>query len=438
MRLAWPKLRLLSVSLQPKWTPVKIVKHRRITAVLGILAAAGVALLGFGGFASAAEEGPVTWGYGYITVNATWADLTTDLRSTWVAVGSGGKLATSKDDGANWSIPALPSGVTTTTSFTSVTHGDKVWIVLDTSGNILTSPDGLAWTLAYTSTKNWTGAAYGEGRWVVFSADTGETYATSDDNGATWKTQTLPYKLAIDELAYGNGVWAAVGAGNGSVQRHILTTEDGATWDWVSNAAANWTDVEFGLGKFIALSAPGAISTSIDGRNWTEAAYPLPGAASGTTWRSVTAGNDGFMAIGSGKDSGGVAIGLAAYSADAVTWKRVPIISATWSSIQADDDGFIALGYYSNGNTVIMRGGLVAPGSSGGYAISPWMQSIGRPARDVTCPAGWAPSWAQWPNGDSGGFVCDRTIANSESHGGWMVFLGGQWWDAPDSVYVRG
>ncbi|MSZ58015.1 MAG: hypothetical protein F2697_05745, partial [Actinobacteria bacterium] len=207
------------------------------------------------------DAAPLVWGYSYITVDSVWADLTTDSAGTWVAVGANGKLATSKDDGVNWSIPALPTAVAKS-SFSSVTQADNTWVALDLTGNILTSTDGLAWTVAYTSSNVWTGAAYGEGVWIVFSEATSQTYATSKDRGVTWTPQTLPYGFAIDEVAYGNGVWAAVGAGNGRVQRHIATTEDGTTWDWVSNAAANWTDVEFGLGKFVALSAPGAISTS--------------------------------------------------------------------------------------------------------------------------------------------------------------------------------
>lgn len=414
---------------------MKNVRPRLTTAVALTLLTA-TALLTPAAFAADAEPAPVVWGYSYITVDSVWADLATDINGTWVAVGASGKLATSKNDGVNWSIPTLPAAVAKS-SFSSVTHADNTWVALDLSGNILTSPDGLAWTLAYTSTNQWTGAAYGEGTWVVFSAATTETYVTSKDKGVTWTPRTLPYGFAIDEVAYGNGVWAAVGAGNGRVQRHIVTTEDGTTWDWVSNAAANWVDVEFGLGSFVALSAPGAISTSTDGRTWTEAAYPLPRASAAITWTSVTGGPDGYVAVGySGSSSS--TVGYAAYSADAVTWKSVPMINAQWKSVQADDDGFIALGYYpASGQTVVMRGALAAPNSSGGYASSPWVQSLARPTAESPCPAGWAPTWAQWPNDQRGGFVCDRTIATSETHGGWMVFVGGQWFTAPDTVYGR-
>lgn len=414
---------------------MKNVRPRLTTAVaLTLLTAA--ALVTPAAFAADAEPAPVVWGYSYITVDSVWADLATDINGTWVAVGANGKLATSKNDGVNWSIPTLPTAVAKS-SFSSITHADNTWVALDLSGNILTSPDGLAWTLAHTSKEQWTGAAYGEGTWVVFSAATSETYATSKDKGVTWTPQTLPYGFAIDEVAYGNGVWVAVGAG--AVERNIVTTEDGTNWDWVRNANSNWTDVEFGQGTFVALSPAGGISSSSDGRIWTDANYPLQRAYSGTTWTSVTAGPDGFMAVGFGKGSSGGVVGLAAYSTDAITWKPVSIVNATWRSVQADDDGFIALGYYlTTGQTVVMRGALAAPNSTGGYASNPWVQSLARPKAETPCPSGWAPSWAEWPNDHLGGFVCDRTIASSQTHGGWMVFVGGQWFTAPDSVYGRG
>ncbi len=325
-----------------------------ITAGALFLAATTASYVVSGTSAKAVEPAPVIWGYGYITVDSIWADLATDMSGTWVAVGTKDKLATSKNDGVNWSIPTLPSAVSAAT-FTSITHADSMWVAADLTGNILTSTDGLVWTLAFTSATStaWTGAAYGEGIWVVFSATAAQTYVISKDRGVTWTTQTLPYGFTVDE--------------------------------------------------------------------------------------SVTAGPDGFMAVGFGTGVSGFIEGLSAHSTDAIIWKPTPISHATWRSVPADDDGFIDLGYYAtSGQTVVVRGALGAPSSAGGYAVSPWVQAFARPSAATTCPPGWAGSWAQWPNDQRGGFVCDRTIANSATHGGWMVFLGGQWWDVPDSIFRRG
>lgn len=60
------------------------------------------------------------------------------------------------------------------------------------------------------------------------------------------------------------------------------------------------------------------------------------------------------------------------------------------------------LSYY----TVIVNGG-VTPGSKD---LTVWYQSIARGSADATCPEGYNPSWAQWPNDGAGGWVCNRDV----------------------------
>jgi len=37
-----------------------------------------------------------------------------------------------------------------------------------------------------------------------------------------------------------------------------------------------------------------------------------------------------------------------------------------------------------------------------------WHQSYARASADAVCKDGWYPSWAQWPNDGTGGWVCNR------------------------------
>ncbi len=37
-----------------------------------------------------------------------------------------------------------------------------------------------------------------------------------------------------------------------------------------------------------------------------------------------------------------------------------------------------------------------------------WWHSIGRESSSSTCPHGWRPGWAQWPDESAGGYVCNR------------------------------
>ena len=39
-----------------------------------------------------------------------------------------------------------------------------------------------------------------------------------------------------------------------------------------------------------------------------------------------------------------------------------------------------------------------------------WLQAIGRSTSAAGCPDGWYPCWAWWPNQDTGGWTCERTV----------------------------
>jgi hypothetical protein len=49
-------------------------------------------------------------------------------------------------------------------------------------------------------------------------------------------------------------------------------------------------------------------------------------------------------------------------------------------------------------------------GSSSAPDMTMWHQSIGRATSAASCPPGYTPSWAQWPNGNQGGWVCNREV----------------------------
>jgi hypothetical protein len=55
--------------------------------------------------------------------------------------------------------------------------------------------------------------------------------------------------------------------------------------------------------------------------------------------------------------------------------------------------------------TIVVNGGTPL---SGPKDLTIWLQSVGRWAQTDSCPAGYSPSWAQWPNGGTGGWVCDK------------------------------
>ena len=42
--------------------------------------------------------------------------------------------------------------------------------------------------------------------------------------------------------------------------------------------------------------------------------------------------------------------------------------------------------------------------------IMMWMHSVARESATASCPTGYAGSWATWPNGGKGGYVCDKFV----------------------------
>jgi hypothetical protein len=67
----------------------------------------------------------------------------------------------------------------------------------------------------------------------------------------------------------------------------------------------------------------------------------------------------------------------------------------------------------SNGGAATTAGSsgriLISYSSSVSHTAPSWYQSAGRNA-GASCDAGWSPSWAQWPNSNTGGFVCNKEI----------------------------
>lgn len=145
----------------------------------------------------------------------------------WVAVGDGGKISTSTDFGATWTARA--SGVAT--ALYGVTWNGTVFVVVGASGVLLTSPDGTTWT----------------------SQTSG--FGASD----------------ITSVAYGNGIFLAVGAGD-KIARCVLSS--GVTWTLTNPIVGNssalrgiWFDTL--TQRFMVVGDNESIASTSDGIVWT-------------------------------------------------------------------------------------------------------------------------------------------------------------------------
>jgi hypothetical protein len=114
-------------------------------------------------------------------------------------------------------------------------------------------------------------------------------------------------------IAYGNGVFVAVGNTNGSTRNHILTSSDGISWTRISLQQQNcndWQSVTYGKGLFVAVGGGNCsansslIMTSLDGINWTfNNSFTNSISYRSTGLTGVTYGNGLFVAVSDGYNS---------------------------------------------------------------------------------------------------------------------------------------
>ena len=158
----------------------------------------------------------------------------------FVTVGDSGTLLTSPD-GVAWTLGSSGD----THHLFGVGYGNGTFVAVGTVGTILTSTDGATWTPRVSGTADYLyGAAYGNSRFVVVGAS--GTVLTSADNGVTWNDPFWPYASPTDNWLYGIAYgweFAAVGDYDGiPAHSELLTSPDAAAWTR-QNAGTNSTPV---------------------------------------------------------------------------------------------------------------------------------------------------------------------------------------------------
>ena len=102
---------------------------------------------------------------------------------------------------------------------------------------ILTSPDGVTWTIRSSGTSSsLSEVTYGNNTFVAVG---GSTILTSPD-GVTWTIRSSGTSSSLSEVTYGNDTFVAVGGST------ILTSPDGVTWTIRSSGTSEfslWSDL---------------------------------------------------------------------------------------------------------------------------------------------------------------------------------------------------
>jgi hypothetical protein len=199
---------------------------------------------------------------------------------------------------------------------------------------------------------------------VIIESTNGADWTLVPTDGAQFAHARLDYLLTVPGglLLVGESQLpdplcpaAAAGCNQAPAVTLMWRSSDGQTWQplsakamapfdrvWIVSIAAGPKGlVSFGLLDPVMGNPQNMVFHSLDGQNWSSAAFPdQSGGATGVLVQSVAATSTGFVAVG------GDAAGAAWYSADGLTWKRASTPSGSScgpaTNAAAGSDGVVA------------------------------------------------------------------------------------------------
>jgi hypothetical protein len=145
-------------------------------------------------------------------------------------------------------------------------------VAVGDKGTIVTSSDGVAWTLAAEGSGTLLRLARGAGRWVAVSYEGGVEWS---DDGHAWSPAATGSVGFLSDIAWGDGLFVAVGS-----EGAALTSQDGEVWERSTLPADSWMRTVSWTGKEFIGAADGAsgflLFHSSDGKSWRTTPAPSP------------------------------------------------------------------------------------------------------------------------------------------------------------------
>lgn len=316
-----------------------------------------------------AADGLDTWIVRTNSLSATnWLYSITYGNDQFVAVGGsqiprfggwpeGAGVITSSADGSNWVAKTIPG----TRTLLGVTHAAGFYVAVG-YGTVLGSLAGTSWTPSQSVSFSSSAVAYGKNMFVAGSGG----YVYTSTNAVTWSRTSVPgFEFSFTDLAFGNGVFLAVGGHGG--RGAVLNSTNGTTWSGVPSDYLV-RRVRYGGGLYVAIGDKGTIKTSADTTTWLTR-------DSGTTNNilGVTFGGGVYVAVGSG--------GTILTSTDATTWTpRASRVTNDLTAIAYGNGRFVAVG--ANG-TILESNPIIHLGQFTGLSSGAVQFTLSGPAKQT-------------------------------------------------------
>lgn len=180
------------------------------------------------------------------------------------------------------------------------------YVAVGDSGTVLLSGDKDNWVVGRQTNPDQNILDVAQGSWVAVGIETPNGIVASVDDVGQVITEHPVSLAAFTGVANdGSGTWIAVGAVTVMSTQGITSKSDDDGVNWVDNvnspldSTVSLNEVAYGNGKWVAVGLGGKIFFSDDGESWQTA-------TSNTTtdlWGVAYGGNDQWVAVGSAPDS---------------------------------------------------------------------------------------------------------------------------------------
>jgi photosystem II stability/assembly factor-like uncharacterized protein len=267
------------------------------------------------------------------------------------------------------SVWTLRNPLTQVNNLNSIVWAGTQYVAVGVAGTIVTSPDGVTWTVRQSNTSvtlygvAWTGSqlvAVGQAGTILTSSNGGTSWNSQSSGGVTGALYSVAYSgsllVAVGQagvlVTSPNGTtWTVVNHGQTTQGLHAviwsstmsrfvvvgassagLTSTDGATWSSVNTGGGTMNAVVQVASEFLAVGASGVVRGSTDGTTW----FSRGTAGTSAELKAVVSGSR-LVAVGAG--------GIIRHSTDALSWSTSSSgTTQALNSVATSGSGYVAVG----------------------------------------------------------------------------------------------